>query len=118
MLDKTSKKIIKYLASCDEHQYFYYDDLPEYLGPEDENYAAIRFLKDKNYVEIITNQNDSHIGVRLSHIAMHRQEFSHIQFFEYLKDKWIDIMALILSILAFIGAFRNEIENIIETLFN
>lgn len=116
MLDKTSKKLLKYLSNCPEKRIFYYNGLPEELGDEDTIYAAIRFLETKGYIEYLTANNDIHIGITLSHVGMHLGEFSRINFFEYIKDKWIEILALIISILAFIGAYRSELASIIQAI--
>lgn len=32
----------------------------------------------------------------------------------YLLDKWIDLLALIISVLAFVGAYRHEISAILR----
>lgn len=105
MIDKKSKDLINFLSKCPEHQFLYCYDYPDNFGEPDEFFATVRYLEGMGMVEIITNQQGNHIGVRLSHIAMNQKEFKRLSAIEYLKNNWIAILALIISIIAFIRSF-------------
>lgn len=100
MLDKTSKKVIEFLQSQYDAQFLYTDDLPTGFMDESEFFAAVRYLEKKELVEIIKNQNGKHIGVCLSHEALHYKEFARADIVRYVLDNWIDFIALIASIIA------------------
>jgi hypothetical protein len=116
VIDKISKKFLKWLSTQPDHQYMYYDDHPDEFGSRDEFFAMVRYLESTGLIEIINNHQGIHCGVRLSHIAIHNKEFSFLSFVDYLKNKWVDILALIISVLALIGAYRNEINALIQKL--
>ena len=116
MLDKKSKELLNYLSTCKSNQHFYHDPFPKNLGKADDIFANIRYLKSIGYIEAVTGSNGSNLGIRLSHVATHRKEFSLMATIEYIKDKWVDIAALVISILAFIGAYRNEITALKQKL--
>ena len=116
MIDQRSKKFIKWLSAQPEHRYLYFDECPDEFGEQDEFFAMVRFLDSKGLVDIVKNQNDLHVGVCLTHIAIHGKEFKFIAIAEYIKDKWVSILALIISILSFIGAYRKELASIVKAI--
>lgn len=116
MIDKRSKKFIKWLSGRSGHRFFYYDEYPDEFGDRDEFFAMVRFLNEKGLVETIKDQNGIHMGVRLSHVSIHRKEFSFMAVGEYLSDNWISLLALIISLLSFIGTYREELASIIQAI--
>ena len=101
MLDKTSKKFLRFLDTCPDNTFVYGNGFPEELGKEDDIFATIRYLEKLGYVEIITNQRQRHIGVRLSHIAINRKEFSRNKFLRFILNSFIIplIVAILTSII-------------------
>lgn len=102
MLDKTSKKFLRFLDTCPDSTFLYSNGFPEELGKEDDIFATIRYLEKLGYVEIITNQRQRHIGVRLSNVGLHRQEFTCLKLRHFLIYNLIAIISLIIAILSFI----------------
>ena len=104
MLDKISKRVLKFLDSEPCNCYMYLDEerLPHNLQNEEEFFSAVRYLEKRGLVEIVKNQKGTRLGVQLSHTGTHRKEFSSISLIEYFKDKWIAILALAISIIALI----------------
>lgn len=103
MLDKTSKKFLKYLSQQPDYSVEYYDDAfpPQWID-EESAYALIRHLNQSGYVEIIKTTSDISMGVRLSHQGLHHKEFSIHRFLCYAADKWIDLLALLVATVALI----------------
>lgn len=102
MLDRFSKRVITFLQDQADGMFLYSGDLPGYLMPESKFFAAIRYLHKKELIEIIKNQNGTHIGARLSHEALHYKEFLLANFLRYILDNWIEFVALIASITAIV----------------
>lgn len=76
-MDKTSKKIIKYLKKQPDYMIFYSDTNFEFLGiSEDEFYLGVRYLASNNMVDYISNQDDIHIGIQLTHETVHQKEIN------------------------------------------
>lgn len=106
MLDKTSKCFLNYLEKQPQQRIMYYED-PEYpdeIGDKNKFFAVIRYLEGLGYLEFIKNQHGTHMGVCLSHTGIHRKEYSWIAVKEYLLNKWIEIIALVIAVPAFIMA--------------
>lgn len=102
MLDRTSRKFLDYLDSLPEDTLEYSAEnkfLANFDGPSS-FYAMIRHLESIGYVEIIKSQRGTSIGVRLSHIGLKRKEFRRLEILKYLEEKWIDMLALVVSLLA------------------
>lgn len=104
-MDKTSKVLLKYLEKSPNHKLTIYDVdniVKELNLSSDEIQACANYLVEHEYLEYIYSTNDQIVGVRLAHIGLHNNEFKKISFFKYLKDNWISILALIVSILSLI----------------
>jgi hypothetical protein len=106
MLDKTSKKVIKFLKSQPDCTYMYFNDLPEDF-PIDETafFASIRYLENNGFVETVHSQEGTSLGICLSHTGLHKREFNFIAVKIFFINNLIAILALILSIVAFIRTF-------------
>ena len=69
--------------------------------------SAVKYLVDDGYLEYITmhprsGSSSSPIGVRLSHKGKNSKEFDREELKRYIADKWIDFLALVIAIIAFI----------------
>jgi hypothetical protein len=115
-MDKISKKLIEYLSTCDKYAHLYPNKFPEHIGNDSEIKAALRYLSDKGLIGIVTTDSGYEVGVQLKHVGIHYKEFARMEFYSYIKDKWVDIAALSISVLAFIGAYRKELVSIIRAI--
>lgn len=104
MLDRASNIFLKFLSEQPGKYYSYYEDVdyPDSLGDKDSFLALTRYLESLNYIEYIKSTSGAILGVRLSHVGTNRREFSRMAFKAYLKDKWIDILALTIAAIALI----------------
>lgn len=101
-MDKTSKKIIKYIKSLPNCEYHYNKGIQNIL-PHEEFARCIEFMVANDYVSPIYS-NGIVIGYSLTHKIAHRKEFSLIALRDYLIKNWIAVVALILSIINFVEA--------------
>lgn len=84
-MDKTSKTILKYMKAHPDVYLMYYDEPYQLLGiSEDEFFRCVRYLADKELIQFVTNQDDRHIGIALSHIAVHSAAIKRDAFFSWL----------------------------------
>lgn len=104
MLDKTSKSVIAFLGTFPDNTWrnnkgYHFEKLPfeEFL-------VAVNYLESQDIVEV-HRVSGGIVSVSLSHPGRHRQEFSWIAFTDHLKNHWIDLLALIISVWAFIRTF-------------
>lgn len=75
-MDKTSKKVLDILAHSPEKRLLYFHVDYESSGlTKDEFFRCVRYLADTGMVEYISNQDGLHIGVQLTHKAVHAKEF-------------------------------------------
>ena len=115
MIDKTSKKILQYLLNCTDYTHNARDGFPDSI-PSHDFLSSVTFLEENGYVTTHRVTNGALVSVSLTHKGKHPKEFNSIAAKRYLLDKWVDILALIISILAFIGAYRNEISAVLRLL--
>lgn len=86
MLDKLSKKILKYMqtASTNPSESYYdfdddLDDIAASVSSDSESVrAAIRFLKDREYIKYGYTQSGRLYCFYLDHKGLHQKEFSWI----------------------------------------
>lgn len=100
MLDKTSKTVIRELKALPDATYRYADDYPQEFPSEEEFFSTVRYLVKKNLAEIIYDQRGHHIGIRLTHEAIHYKEFWKIEVVRYLLDNWISFVSLLIALTA------------------
>jgi len=115
LLDKKSNKFIQWLKTQPDYAFSFHRP-PDSFGNLNEILSIVNYLESIGYVEIIRNFQGLKYGAKLTHIAVHSKEFSFLASIEYIKEKWIDIIALLISVLALIGAYRNEISAVIQKL--
>lgn len=95
-MDKTSKKVLEFLKSKPNCEYKFNQGFQDILPP-DEFERCIQYMVQNDYVKPIYS-NGIIIGYGLTHQSVHKREFSWLSFKKYLKDNWIAILALIISI--------------------
>lgn len=115
MVDKISKRVLHYLLNCPDNTFCVRNGFPEDISPS-EFLSSIDFLESEGYVTTHRVTNNFLVSATLTHKGKHPKEFSSIALKRYLLDKWVDILALLISIAAFIGAYRHEINAIIQLL--
>lgn len=115
MLDNTSKKVIQFLLNCPDYTFAVYRSFPDFI-PRHELLNAIDYLEQEGYVITHRVDGQSLISATLTHKGMHSKEFNSIAIKRYFLDKWIDFLALIISIAAFIGAYRHEISAVLRLI--
>lgn len=110
-MDKTSKKIIKYLKGRPGKEVLYHKEPYKELDMErEEFFSCIRHLEKKGLVEYITNQDNIHLGVSLSHAAIHQKSikwdsFKQWFFCTYLGGVITGITStLLVELILFLGA--------------
>lgn len=105
MLDKKSKIFLDYLDKQTNKSILYHEApaYPSELGTQNDVFALIRYLEENGYVEYISSKHSgAHLGVLLSHKGRHRREFAFQNFLHYVAEKWIDLIALVVAILALV----------------
>lgn len=89
-MDKTSKKIIKFMKKTpDEILWYSCEPYKELNLSEDEFFRCVRYLSSKNLIEFATNQDDIHLGITLSHSSVHSHEIKRDAFFSWLFHTFI-----------------------------
>lgn len=115
MLDKISKQVLQYILNCPNCTFSTNHGFPEHI-PVHEMISAIDFLEKEGYLTTRRVPSGALISATLTHKGKHPKEFNAIGIKRYLLDKWVDILALVISILAFIGAYRHEISAVLQLL--
>lgn len=115
MLDKTSKKVLQYILNCPNCTFSVNKEFPNFLS-RDAMLACIDYLEEKGYVTTQRVSENILLSATLTHTGRHPKEFNSIALKRYLLDKWIDLLALIISVLAFVGAYRHEISALLQLL--
>ena len=115
MIDKISKQVLQYLINCPDYTFSVSRGFPEHI-PRHEFLSSIDFLESIGYVTTRRVSGDSQVSASLTHKGKHPREFNSIALKRYLLDKWVDILALIISVVAFIGAYRHEISEVLRII--
>lgn len=85
-MDKKSRLIINTLKNA-PYKYIFYSEIPESILKEmtdDDFFAAVRYLEKEGFIEFISNQNNTHIGVTLSHLGRNSREILFNTFLRWL----------------------------------
>lgn len=114
-VDKISKQVLQYLLNCPDCTFSVNKGFPSSI-PAKELLSSIDFLEEEGYLTTVRVSNGALVSATLTHKGKHPKEFNSIALKRYLLDKWVDILALIISILAFIGAYRTEISAVLRLL--
>lgn len=115
MIDKISKKVLNYLLNCPDCTFSVNKGFPDSI-PRNEFLSSIDFLEENGYVTTRRVSGNALLSATLTHKGKHPKEFNSIALKRYLLDKWVDILALIISIAAFIGAYRHEISVVLQII--
>lgn len=59
-------------------------------------------LVKEGFLEYIESSNGNKSGVRLTHKGLHYNKYTESKILLYIADKWIDFLALVIAIAAFI----------------
>ena len=114
-MDRTSKTIVNYLKTCPHNQLFYFDEPYKKLGlDEDEFFRCVRYLKSIDFLETITNQHGTSLGIQLTHQGVHSTYFFLERIKAYWTEKWIDMLALIVSIISLLISFAALILSLVS----
>ncbi|MEI3327957.1 MAG: hypothetical protein V8R64_16440 [Thomasclavelia sp.] len=108
-MDKTSKIVLKYIYQLPDKKLRYanndIDKAVKYLNiNKNEFINCIKFLITKNHLKESRSGNGIKY-IELSHIGFHFKEIKRIYFRNYLKNNFINIIALIVSIISLITSF-------------
>lgn len=107
-MDKLSKNILKYMnekTDASSYIYTFGDDIEQIaddLSTDSESIrSAIRYLTSLQYVQY--HYNGDYAGwFSLDHRGLHWQEFRWEERLKYLKDNWIDFLAMIFALASLI----------------
>lgn len=109
MLDKLSKKIIRYMNTAENPSDTYYDfiddldEIAESTHSDSESVrAAVRYLEEQGYIKYSYTQNGTAFQFYLDHKGLHWKYFRRKEILDYIAEKWPDFIALIISILSLI----------------
>lgn len=114
-VDKISKQVLQYLLNCPDCTFSVNKGFPSNI-PTEELLSSIDFLEKEGYLTTSRVPSGALISATLTHKGKHPKEFNSIALKRYLLDKWVDILALVISIFAFIGAYRVEISALLRLL--
>lgn len=118
MIDSTSKKVLHYLYNLPDFTFNVNKQLnpPDFLS-WDSFLSCLEYLEQEGYIRITRiGENQAFLSAVLTHKGRHFRAFNSIALKRYLLDKWIDLIALIISIIALLGAYRHEISALLHLL--
>lgn len=81
----------------------------DYSLYESEILSIMSEMKKDGYIENTINS----FHFRLTQKALHRKQFGWYHFYQYMSDKWISILALIISVFALLKSYAIDIDDII-----
>ena len=118
VIDSTSKKVLHYLYNLPD---FTFDVNKQTNTPGCLSWESFLFcldyLEQEGYIRITRiGENQAFLSAVLTHKGRHFRAFNSIALKRYLLDKWIDLIALIISIIALLGAYRHEISALLLLL--
>ena len=108
MLDAKSRKLVRFLRNCGGSVCFADDpELPDGVYDETDDAAfwtMIEYLEEQG----VLVWDDNRVTLRLSHVARHPITFGWFSVLRYLRDNWIAILALIVSIVALVRTLPTD----------
>lgn len=105
MLDKLSRRFLDYLNRKENRRLDFGtgEKYPDEYGNRNSLLDMIRFLEESGYVEQINAKpNGVPIGVKLTHMGCHWREYRRMEVIKYFEEKWIDFLALVIAVIAFL----------------
>lgn len=83
-MDKSSKKIITFLKNSKDKELWYSDEMYEKIGlSQDEFRRSVKYLASIGLIEYMSNQHGIHMGITLTHLAVHSSYFKFSSFKEW-----------------------------------
>jgi len=67
--------------------------------------GCVNCLANQEYLEFAKSPTGNNVGVRLTYKGNHKKEFSWMAFKQYMRNNWVAIAAITISIAAFIKSF-------------
>lgn len=109
-MDKNAKALIKYLSShggCDKFIFFGssgFESLASELGVGPESLrSTVRYLHDCGYIDYQKiHGSDKNASFSLSHKGENWKYFRRLTILNYISEKWIDFLAVIVSVVSLI----------------
>ena len=109
-MDKTCKRVLEHMhhdGKPEQYNMLFFDDYikleAELCGLTIEDFSnAVSHLINEGFVEHIRSRSGRITGIKLTHKGVHYKEFTRQKIREYIVDKWIDIIALVVAVAAFI----------------
>ena len=96
-VDKISKQVLRYLLNCPDCTFSVNKGFPSNM-PTEELLSSSDFLEKEGYLTTSRVPSGALISATLTHKGKHPKEFNSIALKHYLLDKWVDILALVISI--------------------
>ncbi|MCM1228343.1 MAG: hypothetical protein NC320_13150 [Clostridium sp.] len=104
-MDKKCKRFLNHLHECERYS-LKYDDiknltfLSKFLESEIEK--MIDYLEDEGYINADKALSGNYRSVELTYKGINWKYFRYQEVLKYLKDKWIDFLAMSTSIVALV----------------
>ena len=111
-MDKTTRKIVKYLKTLPNYTYYWQTENRQTILPDAEFKSCAEFMMQNGYAEKVTSFGNSG-GFKLSHRYIHEREFKKRQRIEWWRTHWIDLSALIISTIALLKSYETKIASVI-----
>lgn len=99
------KSVLKYMnaqKNPSSHMYNFDSDLVQIASVVNSDKEAVRHcirrLEKYEYVAWVPNQHGKTVRFSLDHKGLHWKEYRRKEIFQYLADKWIDCLALLVAL--------------------
>ena len=122
MLTKNCKSILNAILSLDQNDWYKaysVNDLTQLTSlSTDEIYSAVTALEEDGMIQVqyLSFRGCSSVidSVRLTEQGIHYKDQEKEKRLNYLKDKWIDFLALIIALIALLKSFEPELATLFQ----
>ena len=122
MLTKNCKSILNAILSLDQNDWYKaysVNDLTQLTSlSTDEIYSAVTALEEDGMIQVqyLSFRGCSSVidSVRLTEQGIHYKDQEKENRLNYLKDKWIDFLALIIALIALLKSFEQELATLFQ----
>ncbi len=122
MLTKNCKSILNAILSLDQNDWYKaysVNDLTQLASlSTDEIYSAVTALEENGMIQVqyLSFRGCSSVidSVRLTEQGIHYKDQEKENRLNYLKDKWIDFLALIIALIALLKSFEPELATLFQ----
>ena len=122
MLTKNCKSILNAILSLDQNDWYKaysVNDLTQLTSlSTDEIYSAVTALEEDGMIQVqyLSFRGCSSVidSVRLTEQGIHYKDQEKENRLNYLKDKWIDFLALIIALIALLKSFEPELATLFQ----